>query len=123
MFLRLLINMGSYWQVLTSSHQVIYEFIITFDSIPIGMIVGQIISLRNVGIFGSFSLYINMLIVFMSMYVVAHSPPNFEAADAAKGTLGTGPVIVKAFNSGQLVEQVGGMFKYVVLLLELFYSA
>jgi hypothetical protein len=106
-----------------SPSSTIYEFIMTFDSIPIGMIVGQIISLRNVGVLGGFSLYVNLLIVFMSMYVVAHSPPDFEAADAANDTLGTGPVIVKAFNSGQLVEQVGGMFKYVVLLLELFYSA
>ncbi|KIM78709.1 hypothetical protein PILCRDRAFT_582831 [Piloderma croceum F 1598] len=79
----------------------------------IGMIVGQIISLRNVGVLGGFSLYVNLLIVVMSMGVVAHSLPDFEAADAANDTLGTGPVIVKAFNSGQLVEQVGGMFNLV----------
>jgi hypothetical protein len=43
--------------------------------------------------------------------VVAHSLPNYAVANAADDTLGTGPVIVKAFNSQNLAGQVNGMFK------------
>lgn len=81
------------------------------------MIVGQIRSLRNVGVIGSFSVYVNLLIIFMSMGVVAHSLPNYEVANAANDTLGNGPVIVKAFNSQDLVGQVNGMFKCVLFLV------
>jgi len=75
------------------------------------MFVGQIRSLRNFGIIGSFSVYINLLIILLSMIVVAHSLPNYEVANAADDTIGTGPVIVKAFNTQDLVGQVNGMFK------------
>jgi hypothetical protein len=43
--------------------------------------------------------------------VVAHSLPNYVVANAANDTLGTGPVIVKAFNTQDLVGQINGMFK------------
>lgn len=75
------------------------------------MIIGQIRSLRNFGIIGGFSVYINLLIIFMSMGVVAHSLPNYAVANAADSTLGTGPVIVQAFNTQDLVGEVNGMFK------------
>jgi hypothetical protein len=75
------------------------------------MLVGQIRSLRNFGIIGSFSVYNNLLIIVMSMCVVAHSLPNYVVANAANDTLGTGPVIVKAFNTQDLVGQINGMFK------------
>jgi amino acid permease len=78
-----------------------------------GMIVGQIISLRNFGVIGSFSVYINLLIIFMSMGVVAHSLPNYAVANAANDTLGTGPVVVKAFITQDLAGQVNGMFNMV----------
>lgn len=75
------------------------------------MIVGQIRSLRNFGVIGSMSVYVNLLVIFMSMGVVAHSLPNYSVANAADSTLGNGPVIVKAFNTQDLVGQVNGMFK------------
>lgn len=75
------------------------------------MLVGQIRSLRNFAIIGRASVYINVLIICMSMGVVAHSLPNYAVANAADSTLGDGPVIVKAFNSQDLVGQVNGMFK------------
>jgi len=78
-----------------------------------GMILGQIRSLRNFGVIGSFSVYINLLIIFMSMGVVAHSLPNYAVANAANNTLGTGPVIVQAFNAQDLIGQVNGMFNMV----------
>jgi len=78
-----------------------------------GMIVGQIRSLRNFGIIGSFSVYVNLLIIFLSMGVVAHSLPNYAVANAADSTLGNGPVIVQAFNTQDLVGQVNGMFNMV----------
>jgi uncharacterized membrane protein len=76
-----------------------------------GMLVGQIRSLRNFGVIGSASVYINLLIIFMSMGVVAHTLPNYAVANAADSTLGDGPVIVQAFNSQDLIGQVNGMFK------------
>ena len=85
--------------------------VLTFGLVIAGMIVGQIRSLRNFGVIGSFSVYINLFIIFASMGVVAHSLPNYVVANAADATLGTGPVIVKAFNSQDLVGQVNGMFK------------
>jgi len=75
------------------------------------MLVGQIRSLRNVCVIGSASVYLNLLIIFMSMGVVAHTLPNYAVANAANATLGDGPVVVKAFNSQDLVGQVNGMFK------------
>jgi len=78
-----------------------------------GMIVGQIRSLRNFGIIGSCSVYVNLLIIFMSMGVVAHTLPNYAVANAINDTLGNGPVVVLAFNSGDLISQVNGMFNMV----------
>ena len=75
------------------------------------MIVGQIRSLRNFGIIGSASVYINLLIILLSMIVVAHSLPNYAVANKANSTLGTEPVVVAAFNSQDLISQVNGMFK------------
>lgn len=77
-----------------------------------GMIIGQIRSLRNFGIIGSASVYVNLLIIFMSMGVVANTLPNYAVANAANSTLGNGPVIVNAFNTSDLIGQVTGMFKY-----------
>jgi hypothetical protein len=77
------------------------------------MIAGQIRSLQNFGILGSASVYINLLIIFISMGVVAHSLPNYAVANAANSTLGTGPVFVHAFNSQDLIGQVNGMFNMV----------
>ena len=80
------------------------------------MVAGQIRSLRNFGIIGSTSVYINLLIIFMSMGVVAHSLPNYAVANAADDTIGYGPVIVQAFNSQDLVGQINGMFNMVRIL-------
>jgi hypothetical protein len=78
-----------------------------------GMIGGQIRSLQNFGIIGSASVYINLLIIFISMGVVARSLPNYAVANAANSTLGTGPVFVKAFNGSDLIGQVNRMFNMV----------
>lgn len=75
------------------------------------MVIGQIRSLRNVGIFGRAAVYLNLLIIFISMGVVAHTLPNYAVANAADSTLGNGPIIIQAFNSQDLVGQVNGMFK------------
>jgi hypothetical protein len=111
LFLHLRPCLGSYGQVLLPSKTRSQDIILTFGSAIAGMIVGQIRSLRNFGVIGSFSVYINLLIIFMSMGVVAHSLPNYAVANAANDTLGTGPVVVKAFITQDLAGQVNGMFK------------
>jgi hypothetical protein len=45
------------------------------------------------------------------MIVVAHSLPNYAVANKANSNLGTGPVVVAAFNSQDLIGQINGVFK------------
>lgn len=43
-----------------------------------GMILGQIRSLQKFGYLANFAIWLNVLVIFMTMVVAAHSPPNYD---------------------------------------------
>jgi hypothetical protein len=58
-----------------------------------GMVVGQIRTLQRFGWLANFSVWINVLILFIVMGVAANSPPNFVATEASFGPdFGPGPI-------------------------------
>jgi len=52
------------------------------------------------------------LVIFISMGVIAHSPPNFASAEAAYG-ITQGPIIKAAFVSSTLANKVNGIMNMV----------
>ncbi|KAM0128237.1 hypothetical protein ACHAP3_008458 [Botrytis cinerea] len=58
-----------------------------------GMILGQIRTLQRFGWLANFAVWINVLIIFICMGVVANSPPNYASVEASYGeTFGPGKV-------------------------------
>lgn len=52
-----------------------------------GCFVGQIRTLQRFGWMASFAVFLNLLIIFVSMGVMAHSPPNYELIHASYPTV------------------------------------
>ncbi|KAG6821307.1 hypothetical protein H0H93_000168 [Arthromyces matolae] len=78
----------------------------------VGMVIGQIRTLKNYGWLANCAVWINLLIIFISMGVVAHTPPNFEAASRAFGVQ-PGPVVTHAFVELPLFQRVNGIMNMV----------
>ncbi|KAL0943172.1 transmembrane amino acid transporter family protein [Colletotrichum truncatum] len=58
-----------------------------------GFILGQIRTLQRFSWIANLAVWINLLIIFICMGVVAHSPPNFAATNASFGdAFGPGPI-------------------------------
>ncbi|KAF7934404.1 hypothetical protein EAE99_002856 [Botrytis elliptica] len=57
-----------------------------------GMILGQIRTLQRFGWLANFAVWINVLIIFICMGVVANSPPNYATVQASFGDSFTGPI-------------------------------
>lgn len=49
------------------------------------MVVEQIQTLKTLSIIGSWSIFINVSVIIMSIVFIAISPPNYDAAAAAYG--------------------------------------
>lgn len=77
-----------------------------------GMVTGQIRTLKGIGSLANVSIWINLLIIFLSMGFVAHSPPNYAAAKAA-GIDYSGPAKVVSVVSLPIFSQVNGVFNMV----------
>lgn len=45
-----------------------------------GFFLGQVRTLRAFGLIANFSVWLNLLVIFMTMGFVSHSPPNYSAA-------------------------------------------
>lgn len=58
------------------------------------------------------AVWINLLIIFISMGFIAHSPPNFVSAMAAYG-IGPGPILKSKFVSLPLFNKVNGIMNMV----------
>ena len=58
------------------------------------------------------AVWLNLLLIFMSMGVIAHSPPNFESAQASFGVM-PGPVVTQKFGTGPLFAKVNGIMNMV----------
>ena len=97
------------------------------------MIIGQIRSLKNYGWFANMyvlssshiydfpnthiytphrAVWLNLLTIFITMGVVAHSSPNFAGANAAFG-LDPGPISKTAFTHLPLFDKVNGIMNMV----------
>ncbi|GAA6005912.1 hypothetical protein JCM11491_004058 [Sporobolomyces phaffii] len=78
----------------------------------VGMVSGQIRTLRGIGSLANVSIWLNLTIIFCSMGFVAHSPPNYAAAKAA-GIDYSGPPKIVAVVSLPIFAQVNGVFNMV----------
>ncbi|GJJ09210.1 hypothetical protein Clacol_003432 [Clathrus columnatus] len=80
----------------------------------IGMTVGQIRSLQNYGNLAHFAIWLNLLVIFITMGAVAHSPPNFQAAMQENNvSMGTGQVITSATINLPFTAQIVGVMQMV----------
>lgn len=72
--------------------------------------VSQIRSLRILSWVGSISVYLNLLTIFISMGVIAHSAPNYESAAATYGydINPPAPIMTYAIAPGSLANKVNG---------------
>ncbi|GAA5978577.1 hypothetical protein JCM5350_003147 [Sporobolomyces pararoseus] len=66
----------------------------------------------GIGSLANFSIWINLLIIFLSMGFVAHSPPNYAAAKA-QGIDFSGPPKIVAIVSLPIFQQVNGVFNMI----------
>ncbi|PFH46273.1 hypothetical protein AMATHDRAFT_70223 [Amanita thiersii Skay4041] len=78
----------------------------------LGMIIGQIRTLKGYGWLANSAVWINLSIIFISMGFVAHSPPNFESAKKSLG-VDPGPVVTKAIGDLPLFLRVNGIMNMV----------
>ncbi|KAF9554688.1 hypothetical protein CPC08DRAFT_712698 [Agrocybe pediades] len=79
----------------------------------VGMVIGQIRTLKNYGWLANSAVWINLLIIFTSMGFVAHSPPNLLAAKTSLGVDPTQPVMTTKFGKLPLFQQVNGIMNMV----------
>ncbi|KAJ7745981.1 transmembrane amino acid transporter protein-domain-containing protein [Mycena metata] len=78
-----------------------------------GMVIGMIRGLGNFSILANASVWLNLLIIFISIGFAARSLPNYAAAMASSGLM-PGPVQVSATIPGQpLFVQINGVFNMV----------
>jgi len=78
----------------------------------VGMVIGQIRTLKSYGWLANASVWLNLLIIFTSMGFVAHSPPNYAAATAAYG-ISPGPIVRQRFVSQPIFAKVNGIMQMV----------
>ncbi|KAF8722744.1 hypothetical protein AX14_009563 [Amanita brunnescens Koide BX004] len=80
----------------------------------IGMIVGQVRTLKNVSRFAICTIWINIAIMCMTMVVVSRSPPNYSAARKSLG-VSPGPVITGSFTNLSFYSKVNGVMNMVAV--------
>ncbi|KAI0720869.1 transmembrane amino acid transporter protein-domain-containing protein [Fomitopsis betulina] len=78
----------------------------------VGMVIGQIRTLKSYGWLANSAVWINLAIIFISMGFISHSPPNYAGAFAAYG-ISAGPVQTAAFVSQTLPNKVNGIMNMV----------
>ncbi|KAF7309787.1 Aa-trans domain-containing protein [Mycena indigotica] len=78
----------------------------------LGGMIGQIRTLKNYGWLANSAVWINLIIVFAAMGFVAHSPPNYAAAETSLG-VPFGPIQTQLFAKVPLFFQVNGIMNMV----------
>ena len=82
-----------------------------------GMLLGQIRTLARLGHLANFAIWLNVIVIIATMAVVAHSPPNYVAANTAY-MIDQGPVITTAGPpegvgfQGQIVGLMQAVYSY-----------
>jgi amino acid transporter len=80
--------------------------------ILVGMALCQIRTLKRYGWIASIAIYLNILVILMSLGFIAHSPPNYAAAKAAYG-VAQGPVVRQKFATYPLHQRINGVMNIV----------
>lgn len=80
--------------------------------ILVGIVLNQIRTLKRYGWLASSAIWLNLLVIFLSVGFVAHSPPNYSAAKAAYG-ISAGPISRPAFASYPFFERINGVMNIV----------
>jgi succinate dehydrogenase/fumarate reductase cytochrome b subunit len=80
--------------------------------IIVGCILNQIRTLKRYGWLASSAIWLNILVIFLSVGFVAHSPPNYAAAKASYG-IAAGPVVKQAFATYPFYERINGVMNIV----------
>lgn len=78
----------------------------------VGMFIGQIRTLKAYGWLANSAVWINLAIIFISMGFIAHSPPNYSAAESAYG-IGIEPIVKSTFVSLPIASKVNGIMNMV----------
>ena len=78
-----------------------------------GLILGQIRTLRNFSWLANIAVWLNLITLFITMGVVAHVLPNYDAAEQQNGITGTQIVITAAFGDNPLTTQIVGVMQLV----------
>ncbi|TFK61152.1 hypothetical protein BDN72DRAFT_778575 [Pluteus cervinus] len=79
----------------------------------VGMVIGQVRTLKSYGWLANSAVWLNLLVIFLSMGFVAHSPPNFAAAMSSLG-VSPGPVKTELFATDlPLFSKVNGIMQMV----------
>ncbi|KDQ54669.1 hypothetical protein JAAARDRAFT_135255 [Jaapia argillacea MUCL 33604] len=80
----------------------------------VGMVIGQIRTLKSYTWLANSSVWLNLIVIFASMGFVAHSPPNYASAAAAYGpAVASGPIQRSAFVSLPISAKVNGIMNMV----------
>ncbi|KAG2136558.1 transmembrane amino acid transporter protein-domain-containing protein [Suillus bovinus] len=72
-----------------------------------GMFLGQIRTLQKFGSIANLAIWMNIIVLIMTMAFVAHSPPNYNAVPYS------GPVITQAINLQAFENQLNGIMQIV----------
>ncbi|KAF9185097.1 hypothetical protein BGZ49_004352 [Haplosporangium sp. Z 27] len=78
----------------------------------VGMVLGQIRTLKNFSYLSYAAVFINMMIIATSMGFIAHSPPNYAAA-YKQLNVPYGPIVTQAVVSSDTITKVNGMMQMV----------
>lgn len=116
--LQLIVNVGTIClsnaqsvEQLAANHKWCFSLAILMWAL-IGMVIGQIRTLKAYGWLANSAVWMNLLIIFTSMGFVAHSPPNFASALSSLGEE-QGPIERAAFVSLPLASKVNGIMQMV----------
>ncbi|KAG1855713.1 transmembrane amino acid transporter protein-domain-containing protein [Suillus subalutaceus] len=75
-----------------------------------GMVLGQIRTLQKFGKVANLSIWLNIIVLIMTMAFVANSPPNYTASPSGQDT---GPVVTLAINLQPFQDQLDGIMQIV----------
>ncbi|KAG1847930.1 transmembrane amino acid transporter protein-domain-containing protein [Suillus subluteus] len=75
-----------------------------------GMVLGQIRTLQKFGKVANLSIWLNIIVLIMTMAFVANSPPNYTASPSGQDT---GPVVTLAINLQPFQDQLNGIMQIV----------
>ena len=80
--------------------------------IIVGCLLNQIRTLKRYSWLASSAIWINLLVIFLSVGFIAHSPPNYVAAKASYG-IDAGPVVRQTFATYPFYERINGVMNIV----------